>query len=161
MNGDPQPQPHQIYYEDVVPGAILRSSDYRLLREEIIAFAAHWDPFPWHVDEHAARASPFGGLTAAGVHLMAIKQRLVHEFPIGESVICTTGFDEVRFARPARPGDTLRLSLIWQNKRISSSKPDRGIVRMRFELTDEKNELVLSFFDTILMRLRQPLTETA
>ncbi|MCX7308710.1 MAG: MaoC/PaaZ C-terminal domain-containing protein, partial [Afipia sp.] len=97
-----------------------------------------------------------GGLTAPGVYLLAIKMKLVHSLPVQNSVIASLGYDEVRFLRPVRPGDELKLELKWQSKRLSESKPDRGLVVGRYSLLNKAGEHVMSHLDTVLMRLRTP-----
>jgi acyl dehydratase len=76
--------------------------------------------------------------------------------PFRRTVIVGLGYDELRFHRPAHPGDALTLELTWGDKRRSKSKPDRGIVRGRYALINAAGETVMSQFDTILIRLRSP-----
>jgi acyl dehydratase len=143
-----------IFYEDVSPGAVLRAGPYVIPEQELLDFAATWDPLPIHVDKDFAAAH--GGITAPGLYLLAIKMRLVHQLPFRATVIAGVGFDEVRFHRPARPGDALTLELTWRDKRRSKSKPDRGIVSGNYVLINASGETVLSHIDTIFMRLRNP-----
>ena len=143
-----------IFFEDVILGATIRTQPYLLREHELISFAAAWDPMPLHIDK--AFASEHGGLTAPGIYLLAVKMRLVHSLPVQRSVIASLGYDEVRFHRPARPGDALTLELEWTAKRRSRSKPDRGIVTGRFSLSNAAGEVVMSHLDTVLMRLRHP-----
>lgn len=143
-----------IYFEDVSVGATLRAGPYVIAEQELVAFARTWDPLPVHVDQ--AHAQQYGGLTAPSVYLFAIKMRLVHTFPLRRTVIAAVGYDEVRFHRPAHPGDALSLELQWTGKRRSRSKPDRGIVTARYSLSNAAGELVMSHLDTVLMRLRDP-----
>jgi len=82
--------------------------------------------------------------------------RLVHSLPLQRSVIASFGYDEVRFHRPAHPGEQLTLELKWTDKRRSQSNPDRGIVTGRYSLINAAGEVVMSHFDTVLMRLRRP-----
>ena len=143
-----------IFFEDVIPGATIRTQPYLLPEHELISFAAAWDPMPLHIDK--AFASEHGGLTAPGIYLLAVKMRLVHSLPVQRSVIASLGYDEVRFHRPARPGDELTLELEWTAKRRSRSQSDRGIVTGRFSLSNAAGEVVMSHLDTVLMRLRHP-----
>jgi acyl dehydratase len=143
-----------IFYEDIIPGAVLSAGPYVIPEQELLDFAATWDPLPIHVDKDYA--SQHGGITAPGIYLLAIKMRLVHRLPFRRTVIAGFGFDEVRFLRPVHPGDALTLELTWRDKRRSQSKPDRGIVTGRYALTNAGGETVLSHLDTILMRLRDP-----
>jgi acyl dehydratase len=143
-----------IFYEDVNPGAVLRAGPYVIPEQELVDFAAAWDPLPIHVDkDFAAR---HGGITAPGLYLLAIKMRLIHRLPLRRTVIAGFGYDEVRFHRPAHPGEALTLELTWRDKRRSQSKPDRGIVSGYYALVNAAGETVMSHLDTILMRLRDP-----
>src|SRR5215468_2450006 len=121
-----------IFFEDVILGTAIEAGPYVIPEDELAAFASTWDPLPIHTD--TAFAGQHGGLTAPGIYLLAIKMRLVHSMPLRETVIASFGYDEVRFHRPARPGDALMLELRWIEKRLSQSKPDRGIVTGRYSL---------------------------
>lgn len=144
-----------IHFEDVEVGGSVTGGTTVIDRDEMVAFAKAWDPLPFHVDEAAARAA-FGGLTAPGLYMLAVKQRLIHGTALGPAVIASLGYDELRFHRPARPGDALTLVMEWVEKRESRSKPDRGIVTVRLSLVNQANETVMSHLDTILLRRRTP-----
>jgi len=143
-----------IYFEDVIIGDTLQAGPYVIPEQELVEFAATWDPLPIHVDK--AFAAPRGGLTAPGIYLLAVKLRLVHTMPFQNTVIASVGYDQVRFLKPAHPGDALTLALKWTEKRRSRSKPDRGIVTGLYSLLDGAGETVMSNLDTVLMRLRHP-----
>jgi acyl dehydratase len=145
-----------IYFEDVVVGRTLHAGPYVIPEQELVAFATTWDPLPIHVDK--AYAAEQGGLTAPSCYLFAIKMRLLHTFPLRRSVIAAVGYDEVRFLRPAHPGDALTLELTWVDKRLSRSKSDRGIVNGRYSLNNAAGQAVMTHLDTVLMRLRRPAT---
>ena len=133
---------------------MLRAGPSVIPEQELLAFAAAWDPQPIHDNkDYAAR---HGGITAPGLYLLAVKMRLIHRLPFRRTVIAGFGFDEVRFHRPARPGDALSLELTWRDKRRSESKPDRGVVSAHCALLNAAGEMVMSHLDTILMRLRNP-----
>jgi acyl dehydratase len=141
-----------LYYEDLEPGASLTSPVHTIDRDELVAFAREWDPLPFHVDE-AAGVAAFGSLTAPGLYMLAIKQRLVHCMP-PLAVIASTGYDEVRFLAPLRPGDVVALKAEWMDRRPSQSKPDRGVVTIRFSLITQAGTVILSHLDTVLVRRR-------
>jgi acyl dehydratase len=143
-----------IYFEDVIPGSVIRAGPYVIPADELVKFASDWDPMPMHVDR--VFAAKHGGLTAQGIYLLAVKLRLVHLLPLRRTVIASFGYDEVRFHQPARPGDALTLELAWTEKRRSRSKPDQGIVTGRYSLINAAGDLVMSHLDTVLMRLRSP-----
>jgi len=145
-----------IYFEDVTVGETLHAGPYVIPEQELVAFAAAWDPLPIHVDK--AYAASRGGLTAPGIYLLAVKLRLVHTMPFQNTVIASVGYDQVRFLQPAHPGDALTLALKWTAKRRSRSKPDRGIVAGLYSLLDDAGETVMSNLDTVLMRVRNAET---
>lgn len=150
----PRTQPAAaLHFEDMEPGLCLASPPHRIDRSELVEFAKVWDPLPFHVDEQAGIRA-FGSLTAPGLYMLAVKQRLIHQLP-PMKVIASLGYDEVRFLAPLRPDDTVVLRLEWVNRRISGSKPDRGIVTVRFSLINQGGETVMSHLDTILVRLRE------
>lgn len=146
------PRDADLCYEEMVPGEGL-SSDYCVIqRDELVEFARAWDPLPFHLDEEAG-LSAFGGITAPGLYALAVKQRLIHTLrPI--AVIASLGYDEVRFHAPLRPGMKVRLTAQWVSRRVSESKPDRGIVMIRFTLLNETGEAIMSHLDTVLVRRR-------
>ena len=143
-----------LFYEDMLPGQKVFGASIVVDRSEMLAFANIWDPLPLHVDEEAGHAA-FGGLTAPGIYILALKQRLIHQLPEQHAVIASFGYDEVRFQEPVRPGDTLTLVLEWLNRRPSKSKDDRGIVTVRFSLINQSGTTVMSHLDTILVRRRE------
>ena len=119
----------------------------------MLAFAKVWDPLPIHVDE-ALAVKIMGGLTAPGLYILALKQRLIHQMPRQPAVIGSAGYDEVRFHKPVRAGDKLTLAIDWVDKRTSQSKPDRGIVTHRLSLIDADDRAVMSHLDTLVVKRR-------
>ncbi len=152
-NPAPNPVSPALFFEDMEPGQSLTSPPQRIDRDELVAFAKIWDPLPFHIDELAG-IKAFGSLTAPGLYVLAVKQRLIHRLP-PLSVIASLGYDEVRFHAPLRPDDTVVLKQEWVSRRLSQSKPDRGVVTLRFSLINQDNETVMSHLDTILVRCRE------
>jgi acyl dehydratase len=131
-------------FEDFVPGDITTYGAYPVTKEEIIAFAADFDPQPFHLDEEAGRASMLGGLAASGWHSCAILMRInCDQFVVGSTSMGGPGVDEVKWLKPVCPGDVLSVRREVLEARPSASKPDRGIVRFRFELMNHKGEVVM------------------
>ena len=150
---------HMRYLEDFKPGETETIDGYLLTEEEIISFAQKWDPQPMHIDPEAAKTSHFGGLIAAGAHLMAIGVHQLYARPTRPAVIGVMGLDHVRFLEPARPGDLIALLRECIEVRPSRSKPDRGVVRNRVTLINQHGKSLLRYEDTILV-LRRPSTGT-
>jgi acyl dehydratase len=131
-------------FAEFVPGAVIKAGSYRLSREELLRFARDWDPQPFHVDPAAAEASKWGGLIASGWQTCAIAMRIaVDNILAGSESIGSPGIDEIRWKAPVRPDDELTLKLHVLSSRQSSSG-EFGIVRWRWELTNQSGTLVLT-----------------
>lgn len=146
---------NRLYYEDFRVGDVTWSTEpYRVSEEEIVEFASKWDPQEFHVDRDAAARSVFGGLTASGTHTLAIRNWLIHRLESRAHVIAALGFDEVRFPRPVRPGDELRLRSEVIEARPSNTKPDRGLIRHSHTVLNQNDEPVLTLKVAILAKRR-------
>jgi acyl dehydratase len=133
------------YFEDFTPGAAFEAGRVTVSESEIVEFATRYDPQPFHVDVEAARASIYGGLIASGWHTAALMMRLVVDGILADTAaLGSPGVDELRWLLPVRPGDTLSVRMTVVEARASRSKPDRGLVRARFEVTNQEGALVMS-----------------
>jgi acyl dehydratase len=143
------------YFEDYVAGAVVECGSIHVTQEDIVAFAKEYDPQPFHVDP--SFDSPFGGLIASGWHTISLVMRLlVDNYIDPDSSLGAAGVDEVRWPRPVRPGDTLRVRSTILDTRRSASKPDRGIVRTQIEAFNEAGEQVLRMTAINFIRARNP-----
>ncbi|HEY5900228.1 MAG TPA: MaoC family dehydratase [Burkholderiales bacterium] len=146
----------RYYWEDFPAGKVVEYGSRTLSQEEIIAFARDWDPQRYHVDPEAAKKTPFGGLIASGWHSGCVLMRFMCDAYLNESsCIGSPGIEDFRFALPVRPGDTLRYRATVLEARASSSKPDRGIVKFRWELLNQRDEAVVTMVGTQFY-LRRP-----
>lgn len=134
------------YFEDYVPGSVFRFGPIAVEEAEVIDFARRFDPQDMHIDPAKAAAGPFGGLIASGWHTIGLMMRLfVDHYLSHVASLASPGVDEVRWLKPARPGDTLSLRLTILEARTSASKPDRGIVHTLAEGINQRGETVASF----------------
>jgi len=135
----------QRYFEDYEPGAVFEFGPIEMEQEELLAFARRFDPQSIHTDPDAAATGPFGGLIASGWHTVGLLMRLyVEHYLTAVASLASPGLDELRWTRPVRPGDQLRLRVTVLEKRRSRTKPDRGIVRSRMEGFNQHDEVVVS-----------------
>lgn len=145
----------QYYLEDASAGDILELGSRTVSEAEILAFARDFDPQPFHIDPEAAAQSIFGGIIASGWHTCALTMRLmVDNFLSHAASLGSPGVEQIRWLRPVRPGDTLTARLVVLEVRASQSKPDRGSVRMRTEVTNQAGELVMTMESTGLVGRR-------
>ncbi len=143
------------YFEDFVVGQVFNSGRLQVDQEAIVAFARQFDPQPYHVDDEAARHSVFGGLVASGWHTAALTMRLLvgSEFrPAGG--ILGVGFDDLRWPRPVRPGDELRVRSEVVEARPSKSRPDRGMIAARTTTFNQNDEAVQIFTAKLIVPRR-------
>jgi len=131
------------YLDDFAVGQTFGSGRMRIDEDRIKTFAAEFDPQPFHLDAEAARKSLFGGLAASGWHTAALTMRLLVESeikPVGG--IVGAGFDELRWPRPVRPGDELRVESEVLEVRPSKSRPEQGIIKVRTTTLNQNGEAV-------------------
>ncbi|MBT5265587.1 MAG: MaoC family dehydratase [Rhodospirillaceae bacterium] len=135
-----------VYYEDLEPGTILGSQRKTLTESEIVDFAWKYDPQPFHISKPDAEESMFGGLIASGFQTLAVSFRLFWQANgLQTTNAGSGGMDNVRWTKPVRPGDTLRVEAEILERRESKSRPEIGIVRMRYTTYNQHDESVMTF----------------
>ena len=132
-------------FEDFPVGHVLAFGPHTVDRDEVIAFAARYDPQPFHLDEAAAAATPFGRLAASGWHTASMAMRMLCDAYLLEAAsLGSPGVDELKWPRPVYPGDTLRGELTVLSARVSQSRPQMGLLHQRSEVFNQHGELVFS-----------------
>jgi acyl dehydratase len=132
------------YFEDYSVGQTFRHGPLPpLTAEQIKAFAEKYDPQPFHLDEEAAKATFFQGLAASGWHTAALTMRLFVDSPVKPvGGYVGAGGEEMRWPRPTRPGDSLRIEVQVTDLRPSRSRPELGIVKMQLTTLNQRDEIV-------------------
>jgi acyl dehydratase len=145
----------RLFYEDFPPGWTISHGPRLVTREEIVAFAAEFDPQPFHLDEAAGQASLLGGLAASGWHMCAIQMRMVFDaFLKDADGHGAPGIDEVAWLKPLRPGERVTLRGEVLEARPSNSRPGIGLVRFRFELKDDSGAPLMRQVNTVMIGRR-------
>jgi acyl dehydratase len=145
----------ELYWEDFTPGRTFEHGPRRLPREEMVAFAAEFDPQPFHLDDGAAKRTLLGGLAASGWYTCCVLMRMCAEaFVLKSSSMGAPGVDEVKWLKPVRPDQELRLRATVLDVRASNSRPQMGFVRFLFELFDSEGEPVLTLTTSLMMGRR-------
>jgi acyl dehydratase len=148
------------YLEDFAVGQTFGSGRLRIEGERALAFAAEFDPQPFHLDEAAARHSIFGGLTASGWHTAAVTMRLLVETELKPAGgLIGAGLDECRWPRPVRPGDELRVECEVIEVRPSKSRPAQGLIKLRTTTLNQHNEAVLLYVVNMVVQRRSEAGE--
>lgn len=144
-----------LYLEDFAAGQVFRSGSLTVTAEDIKAYAAQFDPQPFHLDESAAKASLFGGLAASGWHTASLTMRLLVDggAPIAGGII-GAGTDELRWLRPVRPGDRLRVESEVLEVAPSRSRPEQGRMRLRSTTLNQNDQPVMVFIANLIVPRR-------
>ena len=134
----------RLVFEDFELGAVIESQAATLTESQIMDFALMWDPQPFHVSRPDAEASMFGGIIASGFHTLALTFRLIWQGgPHQHTNVGGLGMDKIRWPRPVRAGDTIRVKAEVLELRPSRSRPF-GHVRLGYTTTNQDGEVVLT-----------------
>ncbi|HEX8693693.1 MAG TPA: MaoC family dehydratase [Longimicrobium sp.] len=137
--------PGERYFEDYRPGAEHEFGPIAVEEAEVLAFGRRFDPQVFHTDPEAAARSEYGGLIASGWHTAALMMRLYSDHYLSRvATLVSPGVDELRWTLPVRPGDQLWIRVRVLSARRSRSRPDRGIVRSRVEVLNQRRETVMT-----------------
>lgn len=144
-----------LYFEDLAIGQTFGTGTVAVEAGAIRAFAAEYDPQPFHLDEAAARSSLFGRLVASGWHTAALSMRLLvaGELQIAGGLI-GLGAEELRWPRPVDPGDVLRVQSEVVGLRPSKSQPDRGLATVRNTTLNQHAQPVMVLVVTMIVPRR-------
>ncbi len=143
---------NEVFFEDLRPGQIYTSRTIRVEAEEITAFASQYDPQPFHLDEASAQNTFFRGLAASGWHTAALTMKLLVESdfkPAGGLI--GAGLEELRWPRPVRPGDELKIEVEILEVRSSRSKPYQGIAKIRTTTRNQHGKAVQVYVANIIV----------
>ena len=141
-----------IYFEDCVVGKVWEGGKFALVEKEIVDYAKQWDPQPIHIDVEGCKKGVHGKVTAPACYLFAIASKLCSR--IGEFAIIGGVSYEFDIPNAGKAGDELSLSFTCIESRVSKSKADRGIVKLRLRLDNQLNEPVYILTSTVLIHRR-------
>jgi len=144
------------YFEDLAVGQKFASPTLSVDAAAITAFAAQFDPQPFHLDDAAARETMFAGLAASGWHTAALTMRLcvASDFRPAGGILGIGG--ELSWLKPVRPGDELRVECEVLETRLSRSRPGQGVVKVRVTTLNQHGDPVQTFIPTLFVD-RRPL----
>ncbi|KMO33340.1 dehydratase [Methylobacterium tarhaniae] len=145
-----------LYLDDLEPGQVYGSGETTVTEADIVGFARSFDPQPFHLDAEEAASTFFGGLAASGWHTAALTMRLLvgSEMRLAGGII-GAGMDELRWPKPLRPGDTIRLESEVIEVRPSRSRPSQGLAKVRTTTLNQHGEPVQVLVANLLV-VRRP-----
>ena len=143
-------------FKDFEVGMVVTHPPVVVTREEMLAFARTYDPQPFHVDEAAAQESRWDGIIGSGWLTCGIAMRMICDAALnGSESFGSPGLERLRWPKPVRPGDALRLEATVDSKRVSSSRSDLGILRWTWRMFNQHDELVLELEATNMFELAE------
>jgi acyl dehydratase len=144
-----------LSFEDFPPGRFGSYGPRHVTREEMLAFAAEFDPQPMHLNEEAARRSMLNGLSGSGWHLCSIMMRMMFDGYIGDTAsLGSPGVNELKWLAPFRPGDDLMLDVDVVEARISRSRPATGIVTFKSTVRNAAGQALCEMTSPIIVKRR-------
>lgn len=133
------------HFEDLVVGEVVDLGHTKVSRDMIISFAREFDPFPFHLDEAAAKASLLGGLASSGWQTGALSLRMLVDSSLSTIASCGgLGFKNLKWKTPVMVGDTIGGSVTVAELRRSASHPQWGIVTLDFDVRNQHDKPVLT-----------------
>lgn len=144
-----------LTFEDFKPGRFGTFGPRHVSREEILAFAAEFDPQPMHLDEEAAKKSMLRGLSGSGWHLGSLMMRMLFDGFIHRTAsLGSPGVDELRWLSPLRPGDDLTLDVDVTQARVSRSRPETGIVTFKMSVRNASGQTLVEATSPVIVKRR-------
>jgi acyl dehydratase len=146
----------KVFYEDLEIGKEETFGAYEVTKEEVIEFASKYDPQPFHMDEEMAKHSVFGGLCASGWHTCAMTMRILVDYMAGQGFagMGSPGVDGIKWKQPVFPGDTLSVRGELIEKRESQSRSNLGLVKSKYSVFNQKEELVMQLVTNVMVLKR-------
>jgi acyl dehydratase len=141
-----------FFLEELTVGQTFGSGSLQVTAEHIKHFAAAFDPQPFHLDEQSARETIFRGLAASGWHTAALTMRLLVESafkPAGGLV--GASLETLRWPRPVRPGDELRIETEILEIHPSRSRPGQGIVKIKVTTLNQAGKAVQIYIANVVV----------
>lgn len=142
---DPGVHPFRIPFGALVIGDTFNSGERAVTVEDIERFAhLSGDHFYAHMDEAAARRNPiFGGRVAHGYFLISAAAGLFVDPPLGP-VLANYGIDSLRFTKPVKPGDRIKVRITCKEKSLRAGQ-GYGEVRWDALITNGDGETVAAY----------------
>ena len=145
------------HYEDLALGEMVDLGSTTVTKEMIVSFAREFDPFPFHLDEEAAKASLLGGLASSGWQTAALSLRMLTDSFLNTiASMGGLGFSDLKWKKPVMVGDTIGGAATIAALRRSRHHPERGIVTIDLDIRNQRREPVMSMRLANLVELRDP-----
>ena len=147
-----------LYFEDFKVGDVYETTGPTLTESDMVEYSIKYDPQVFHVDREGAKQSIYGGIIASGFQTLGYCMRMICDaYLLRSASLGSPGMNEIRWLKPVRPGDSLRMRMTVKEVRPSQSKPDRGVILHQWDTFNQLDELVMTTSGYGMFR-RRPLT---
>jgi acyl dehydratase len=137
--------------DDFTIGQVFETKSFKLTKEDIMRFAAEFDPQYMHLDEEKAKQGRFNGIIASGIHTIAISFKLwIEQGMYGDDVIAGTRMNNIRFVKPVFPGDELHTIVEVIDKKTKNN--ETGILTVLLSTCNDKEEKVFEGDLSVLIK---------
>lgn len=133
--------PNIYWYDDLCIGDYYTTDGMVVTETHIVNFAGlSGDFFSLHMDDEFAREHGFEGRVAHGLLVLSLADGLKNRAPVNLKGIASLGWNWV-FRNPVVAGDRIHVKISIEEKRLTS-KRDRGVLTLGFEVYNQNNEIV-------------------
>jgi acyl dehydratase len=148
------------HFEDLALGEVIRLGQITVTKPMIIAFAREFDPFPFHLDEAAAKRSLLGGLASSGWQTAALTLRLLSDAFLNQIAAAGgLGFSDLKWRRPVMKDDTISGTATIVELRRSRHHPQWGVLTLDLDIRNQKDQKVMSMRLANLVETRNPTSD--
>ncbi|HEX7381816.1 MAG TPA: dehydratase [Nevskiaceae bacterium] len=146
------------YWEDLEIGEVASYGAMPVQASEIAEFAREYDSPAW---EGMHRAASTAAPVASRWQVCGFCMRLLVEHALDHSTsMGSPGVQHLRWLRPVRAGDVLSLRQTMLRKAPHPHRPQVGFIDFRFELCNQRGEVVMWMESSGMLR-RRPHPEGA
>lgn len=143
------------YWEDIQAGQSLATEPVHLRKQDILEFAAEFDPQPFHLSLEAGNESIFGGLCASGWQVCALMMKMLAD-SLNQHKIATMGspgVEQLRWLKPVYADDTLSCQI--NVARLDGDKKDYGLAHLNIDVFNQDQTKVVTLTTPIMIAKRQ------
>ena len=147
-----------IFFEDLEPGMVFEHTLGRTITEADNTFfnAITMNTQPLHMNADFAKNTRFGRRIVNGILTLGVVIGItVSELTEG-TIVANLGYEKINHPKPVFHGDTIYVETLVLDKRPSSSKPDRGIVRLRHTGKNQNGEVICEVERAVMFRIQVP-----
>lgn len=146
------------YWQDIQPGEQFETGQLSLSKQDILAFAAEFDPQPYHLDSDAAANSIFGGLCASGWQVAALMMRLLTDALHGQAVPVqgVSAVPAMRWKMPVFANDTLSARVTVTGREASSRLSGAGSLDLDVIVFNQDSKPVIELSTRLLVAMEEP-----